>query len=120
MRRISYFMISLTCLLCCLSPCNAQLITAVVPFQNVFLNPNDVVQAGFSFGPHSQLFCFATNTQIVGIIHWPYQGNIQTGNLPIFLKTNPIFSGSFTDPNGGLTIQNTTNQLLQVGCLFGY
>lgn len=101
--------------------CQATTTTMLtVPFQNVFLTPNAQIQASFSFGVQSLLFCFATNTQIVGVITWPFNGSIQTGSLPIFLKTNARFQGQFTDPIGVLTIKNNTKQLLQVGCLFGY
>lgn len=95
-----------------------NIVTTTVPFQNVFLNPNDTLQASFSFGINTQLFCFDNSLQTLGIFTWPYQGATQTSTLPIFLTLNPAYQGSLTDPNGTLTITNNLNVTLQLSCIY--
>jgi len=94
--------------------------TLSVPFENVIMQSNDVIQANYNFGVFSTIFCFSNNTQTVGIITWPYAGQMMSGSLPIVLKTNPIFSGSFADPMGTITITNNQPDFQIISCLFAY
>jgi len=94
--------------------------TVAVPFENIYLNPSQTLQASYSFGAHPVIFCFANNTQNNGTIYWPYQGLIYNQGLPVFLKINGQFEGQFADANGTIQITNTTGKTLQVGCLYAY
>ena len=91
-----------------------------VPFDNLILNPNCFVQATYSFGNNAIIFCYTNLTQNAGQIAWPYNGTIQSGSLPIFLKTNPNFEGSFADPNGQIVIENDQPTPLLISCDFGF
>jgi hypothetical protein len=114
-------LVKLTTLLCILFttilPASAHsVVNLTVPFTNFFLNPNGVIQANFSFGPFSTIFCYENNLQTIGIITWPFQGQRFTSTLPIFLKTQASAQGSFSDPNGTLTITNNQTFTLVVSC----
>lgn len=91
-----------------------------VPFANIFLPPNGVITASYAFGPHQIIFCYENNLQSVGVVSWPYQGNMYTSTLSLFLKTQTNIQGSFADSNGVLTVTNNTPNLLIVSCLYGF
>jgi hypothetical protein len=99
----------------------------VVPFPAVYgsliLNPGCTVSANYNFGNYQIVFCFSNNVANketgIGRISWPYQGVVQFSTLPIFLKTHASVQGSFADPAGTLTIQNTESVPLLISCLFG-
>lgn len=91
-----------------------------VPFQNIFLNPNQSLASQYIIGAHKLIFCFENNQQTTGIITWPFQGVLYVSSLPIFLKTDPNIEGQFADNQGQITITNNQNRLLIVSCLYGF
>jgi hypothetical protein len=95
-------------------------IATTVPFETITLNPNDVIQAGYSFGLHPIVFCFDNSLATIANIRWPYQGALHNTTLPETLTINPQFEGDFADPNGVITITNTTNFTLIISCQFGF
>lgn len=122
MRLLKYTMVSLFVLVSIftsmINRAYAQVMT--VPFQNVFMFPQHTIRANYTFGPFNTIFCYENNLQTVGVITWPFQGNIFNSQLPIFLKNNANVQGSFADNSGAITIQNTTNITLIVNCVYGY
>lgn len=100
---------------------NANTNNVSVPFQNIFLNPNAIIRANYSFGPHKNVFCFANSILSVVGMTWPYKGHRFSAQLPIALKINASIQGSFSDSSGVLIIQNSPNHgLAIVSCLFGF
>jgi hypothetical protein len=91
-----------------------------IPFQNYSLLPNETIQSPYQFGGFSVLFCFSNNTQFVGVITWPYQGQTMSNQLPITLVTNPIYTGSFADPAGTITIFNNQTVTQVISCIYAY
>ncbi|MBA3660389.1 MAG: hypothetical protein H0W64_01545 [Gammaproteobacteria bacterium] len=92
----------------------------IVPFQNFTLNPKATIQAAYTIGQHGLIFCFLNNTMTGGIITWPYQGARGLSSLPIYLKTQPRFEGSFADNSGIITITNNQSKAMVISCLFGF
>ncbi|VVC74977.1 hypothetical protein AQUSIP_02510 [Aquicella siphonis] len=93
---------------------------ATVPFENISVNPNGVLQAGYAFGDHAMIFCFESNLQTVANIQWSYKGQNKNSTLPVFLKTREGFDGQFADANGTIKITNTTARTLIMNCQFGF
>lgn len=91
-----------------------------VPFSNISINPNESIQAGYSFGNHAIIFCFDSSLQTVANIQWPYKGQTKNSSLPIPLKTSEEFTGQFADTNGTIKIINTTAHILTINCQFGF
>lgn len=91
-----------------------------VPFQNISLSSRAQIQANFSFGTHAEIFCFDNTLSTVGSVTWPYKGKLFSAPLPLLLTTNAAVQGQFSDPNGLLTIVNTTSSTLIVSCEFGF
>ena len=89
-----------------------------VPFNNIQLNPNAVLSAGYSFGSNAIIFCYTPSLATLGVITWPYKGVTQTGSLPMPLVTNSNVSGQLADPNGTITIRNTLPDPIIVSCDF--
>ncbi len=95
-------------------------ITQSIPFQNISLFPNCSIQSNFSFGNFSQMFCFTNSSQTLGVISWPSPTGPASGNLPIELSTNPVFSGSPINTSGTITILNNTPVTITVSCVYTY
>lgn len=91
-----------------------------VPFQNITLFSNCTLPARYSFGAFAILFCYTNDLQNNGTITWTYKGNPATASLPIFLKTNGNYQGSFANANDSLAIQNNTRLPLIVSCQFAF
>ena len=91
-----------------------------VPFEDININPNEAIQANYSFGNHAIIFCFDSKFQTVGNIQWPYKGQTKNSSLPISLKTSEKFTGQFADTNGTIKIINTTTSILTINCQFGF
>src|SRR5437016_8583107 len=98
----------------------AQPNTLTVPFQNLYLAPNQSINAADTIGDHRMIFCFANNTENAGSVSWPYKGTRPASHLPVLLKTDSHLEGQFADNSGTITIQNTTSTQLETGCVFGY
>jgi len=98
------------------------LIFALVPFANITLPPNNVIEAAYSFGDTPAIYCFENTFQMIGLMQWPYQGTINTATLSEnSLTTNTaIFQGFPADTNGTITIINNTNITLVVSCQFAF
>ena len=118
-KYLCYF-IKLSILLPQLVLANVNLVSTSVPFQNIILNPNDVIKATYSFGDHAIIFCYENNQKFVGNVQWTFQGQIKNSTLSVFLKVNPNFQGEFADPNGIILVTNTTNHTLIVSCPYGF
>ncbi len=91
-----------------------------VPFQNIYLNPDEIIVANFAFGAHKIIFCYENNLQTDSVVTWPLLGQRLNAPLPLFLKTEQQIQGSFSDPVGFLTVRNTTKTQLIVNCVFGF
>lgn len=119
MKRISRFFLFLSIVFYTISlQANTTIFT--VPFQNINLGPNASLIANYSFGSNAEIFCFENNLQPVGIVRWPYQGQIFSSTLNLLLTTSTLFTGSLADPNGTITVTNNTTNTLIVSCLFGF
>lgn len=101
---------------------NSSCVTAqqTVSFQNIILNQNCMVPATYAFGLNSMIFCYTNGTTNAGIITWTFQGQPQSGNLPIFLTNNANFQGQFADSSGNINITNNQIIPIVVSCVFGY
>lgn len=91
-----------------------------VPFQNLNLGPNCSVQANYSFGANSIIFCYSNSLQSTGTVAWTYKRRPASGTLPINLVTNSNFEGSLADPSGMLTILNNLPTTSIISCQFAY
>ena len=91
-----------------------------VPFNNVILNPNAILSAGYSFGNNAIIFCYTPDLATTGIITWPYKGITQSGSLPMSLTNNSNATGQFADSQGSITIKNTLNSTIIVSCNFAF
>lgn len=116
MRSNLLKIISSFCVLLALTPADAT----QVPFQNVPLNQGISLQASYSFGNFSVIFCFDNSTDINSDISWPYKGAVHFSRVPVLLKTKSNFQGYFADSHGTITIKNTTKTQLEYSCVFGY
>lgn len=97
----------------------SRIVTAIVPFQNLNLNPTDTLQANFSFGNFNQIICFdGFQSTGVGVITWPYRGQLFNSTLSIFLTKNSTFEGQLIDPAGVFSIHNTLPRALSLNCLY--
>lgn len=103
-----------------ISALNSAQANFLVPFQTIFIAPTQTIFINFFFDQHKIIFCFENNSQTVGLITWPYLGVTQASTLPIFLKQDSNFQGSFADAAGLITITNTTPNTFAVSCLFGF
>ncbi|MHB1948085.1 MAG: hypothetical protein ACYCQI_08235 [Gammaproteobacteria bacterium] len=121
MKRISRFFVFL-CISFIAAQIHAETNTSIftVPFQNITLGPHASLIANFSFGTNAEIFCFENNLQPVGNVTWPYRGQLFNAPLNLLLTTSSLFTGSLSDPNGTITVTNTTTTTLQVSCLFGF
>lgn len=95
-------------------------ILLTVPFENIILNPNAVIQASYSFAGHPMIFCFDNTLQTLGNIQWPFQGIIQSSSLPIYLKIDPLYEGELADVTGTIKITNTTSTTIIMNCQYGF
>ena len=91
-----------------------------VPFQNIILNPNNIIQASYVFGPNAIIFCYENNLQSIGSVTWPYHGKSFSSTLSVPLTTNANYQGLFADPTGIITIINNQSTTLVVNCVFGF
>lgn len=121
MYRRNYLIQTGTLLFCTLlfaSTVFSAILTTNVPFANKKLNPNEVIQANYSFGNQPGLLCFDNNLENIGEIKWPYKGSIKSSSLPVLLKVRIEFEGKFADKSGQITITNTSNKQLIITCTF--
>jgi hypothetical protein len=88
----------------------------IVPFNNVALNPNNSLTAGYSFGNNKIIFCYTPDLATTGVITWPYKGVIKSGSLPMSLTTDSNVTGQLADANGTITIRNNQNATILVSC----
>jgi hypothetical protein len=98
----------------------SQTIISTVPFANILLNPNDMIQASYTFDGHPIIFCYEDNQETTGSIQWPLEGLVQSSTLPITLITDGQYSGEFADPTGTITITNTASLPVVVSCPYGF
>lgn len=104
----------------------AVIIYKTVPFNNVTMHKNDVIQANYNFGKdsddqsaHDEIFCYDPSLTNVGKATWTYKNDIKTGNLPILLKISGEFSGQYADRVGTLTIKDTSDaDFIYMSCNF--
>lgn len=89
-----------------------------IPFQNVTLNPNQTIQANYTFGSEPIIFCYENNLQSVGRVTWPYKGHFYSSTLSITLITNGHYQGEYADASGRITILNNLTTPLIVSCEF--
>lgn len=85
------------------------------------INAGASAQFNYSFvsgnASHHQIICYSSTTiDPNSIINWPWGNAVQTGNLPILLKNNSQFEGSFANNSGAIKLTNTTTQQLLYTC----
>jgi hypothetical protein len=117
---MEFFMKRLACILTfllCSSLCARPLLT--VPFRNVRLDPGATLAASYSFGKYPIIFCYENTASYVGVMTWPYQGQLESTFLPVQLKLNKNFQGNFADPSGTISITNNVSRFLIVSCQYG-
>ncbi|MBV8803050.1 MAG: hypothetical protein JO131_08860 [Gammaproteobacteria bacterium] len=91
-----------------------------VPFNNIPLNPNANLSAGYTFGNNAIIFCYTPDLATLGVITWPYKGVTYSGSLPMSLTNNSNATGQLADPQGTITIRNTLNSTILVSCNFAF
>jgi len=91
-----------------------------VPFNNIILNPNAVISAGYAFGGYSIIFCYTPDLATTGIITWPYKGITYSGNLPMSLTNNSNATGQLADSQGTISIRNTLSSAIILSCDFAF
>lgn len=91
-----------------------------VPFENINLNPNQSLQATYTFGERPIIFCYENNQQTVGIMSWTYKGVAKTSTLSTPLITNGNYEGFYANASGLITITNNQSYALIVSCLYGF
>lgn len=100
---------------------HAAIIVSPFPIENVILNPGDSVQANYSFLGHPLIFCWQDQTtdNNIGLVSWPFNGNLFTHALPTTLKnvtSPPEYDAFLADPIGVLTVTNNMPFVLTVSC----
>lgn len=104
----------------------AVTIYKTVPFNNVTMHKNDIIQANYNFGKdtddqsaHDEIFCYDPSLTNVGKATWTYKNKTKTHNLPVLLKISGEFSGQYADRVGTITIKDTSNEdFIYMSCNF--
>jgi hypothetical protein len=99
---------------------SSKIYAYTVPFNNIQLNQNAVLSAGYAFGGYSIIFCYTPNLATTGIITWPYKGITHSGNLPMSLTNNSNATGQLADAQGAISIRNTLSSPIFVSCDFAF
>jgi hypothetical protein len=88
-----------------------------VPFNNVEMHQNDMIEASYDFGnntkdqsAHAEIFCSDPSMTNVGKANWTYKNKVQTQNLPILLKISAEYTGAYADRVGTIVIKDTTDE----------
>lgn len=96
-----------------------QTIYATVPFSNIRLQPNQYIEANYSFGAFSVIYCYENNLKSVGVLAWPLNGKVNFATLSTFpLVKNTRYQGDLADLSGIIGITNNTSGALIVNCLY--
>jgi hypothetical protein len=93
-----------------------NVVKMVVPFENIPMPPGAVIQASYAFGTYPMIFCYENNLQSIGLVQWPYNGQISSSTLSVTLVVSSQFQGQFADPSGVISVTNTTSIPLIVSC----
>lgn len=79
-----------------------------VPFYNVDIQPNGVIQASYNFDPNHQVLVCTTNSPVLLSIEWPNKGTQNKTMLPIgghkSFKGSTYPEGYFVDSKGLISI----------------
>lgn len=90
-----------------------------LPVRNQTLNPACKLQVTYQFQTGKNvLLCLSNVLKDGGTITWPYQGKMQTADLPVILSKSGKEPSTSIDEKGKFSIENNQRRQVVVSCQY--
>lgn len=90
-----------------------------MPIRQLALNPSCQLRVTYRFqSDMNVLLCLSNVLQNSGKITWPYQGKLQSADLPVILSKNGTDPSLMIDPAGKFSIDNNQKTQLVISCQY--